>query len=160
MRFWFYKCNVRPNGTGTSGDWLAEVFSSSDTVVWPGHSGSGSAEVHRALDERMSVGDVVVAFQTNRRAIMGMCRVNEVVGDPGAVDLVLAPIHCFATPFRVHEARVGTSLERCGALIGRVALRELTRDEMVTLVDLSGAPKRVLRGRAASRGYVAPGSGW
>jgi hypothetical protein len=86
---------------------------------------------------------------------MGMCRVTEVVGEPGAVDLVLAPIHRFGEPFRVHEARVGTPLERCGALIGRVALRELSRDEMVAVVELSGAPKRVLRGRAASGGYVA-----
>ena len=155
MRFWIYKCNNRPNGRGTSGDWLAEVFSSAEPVVWPGHSGSGAAEVHQALDERMSIGDVVVAFQTNRRAIMGMCRVTGVVGDPGAIDLVLEPIHCFGEPFRVHEARAGTSLERCAALIGRVTLRELSRDEMVTLIDLSGAPKRVLRGRAAAGGYVA-----
>ncbi len=151
MRYWLYKCNRRPNAAGASGDWAAEVFDADEPVRWPGHRASRAAEVHRALDQLVRPGDVVACLQTDEGALVGFCRVVEVVGVPGDVDLLLAPIHRFAEPFPIHKARRGTVLDRSPALIGRVTLRELPRDEAEALVVLTGAPKRVLRGRAATR---------
>ena len=153
MRYWLYKCNRRPNPVGASGDWAADVFSGDEAVTWPGHRASRAREVHRALDELVRPGDVVACLQTDDRALVGFCRVVELVGEAGDLDISLQPIHRFAEPFPVHDARRGTSLDRSPALIGRVTLRGLSPEEMEELVALTGAPKRVLRGRpAANRG--------
>ena len=152
MRYWLYKCNRRPNPAGARGDWAADLFEAGGPVEWPGHAASRAAEVHRALDERMAVGDVVACHQTDDRSLVGFCRVVELRGEPGDRSLVLAPIHELLTPFPVHDARRGTALERSAALIGRVALRELPADEMELLVELCGAPRRVLRGRPKRSG--------
>ena len=147
MRYWLYKCNRRPNAAGARGDWAADLFGSDDPMEWPGHAASRAPEVHRALDERMAPGDVVACHQTDDRTLVGFCRVAEVRGEEGDRSLVLQPIHRFAEPFPVHDARRGTVLERSPALIGRVTLRELDRAEMEVLLELCGAPRRVLRGR-------------
>ncbi len=157
MRYWLYKCNRRPNAVGARGDWLADLFEAGGPVEWPGHAASLAPEVHRALDERMAVGDVVACHQTDDRSLVGFCRVAEVRGEPGGRSLVLDPIEQLAPPFPVHEARRGTVLERSPALIGRVTLRELTAEEMEALVALCGAPRRVLQGRPKRNGNRRPG---
>jgi hypothetical protein len=151
VRYWLYKCKRRPNASGASGDWSSEVFSGSEAVRWPGHRASAAAEVHRALDHLVAPGDVVACLQTDDRALVGFCRVVELVGEAGDRDLTLQPIHHFSEPFPIHAARRGTPLEHSAALIGRVTLRELPRGEMEQLVELTDAPKRVLRGRPAAK---------
>lgn len=152
MRYWLYKCNRRPNAAGACGDWAADLFDVGEPVRWPGHRASRAAEVHRALDQVVRPGDVVACLQTDEGTLVGFARIVELVGHPGDLDLLLQPIHRFAEAFPIHKARRGTSLDRSPALIGRVTLRELPRDEVEALVALTGAPKRVLRGRpAASR---------
>ncbi len=153
MRSWLYKCNARTaNAAGLSGDW-SEVFGDGrpNEVRWPGHRGSGAAEVHRALDERMSVGDVVVAQQTDRRVLVGVARVAELVGDCRDVDLILEPIWTFDPAVSLGGLRVGTALADSAAFKGRVTLRELNSEEWAALVEATGAPRRVLRGRGPTK---------
>lgn len=115
------------------------------------------AEVSNHLDDLVAKGDVVVAYQTDQTVVVGFCVVTKLSGPPGDRRLWLKPIELLAVPLRIHDVKHGTILERSPAVNGTPMLRELERPEMQVLVDLAGAPKRVLKGEAAKGGYRPPG---
>lgn len=153
MRYWLYKCNIEGGPAGYAGDWRNGVFRSEGATEWGGHYSTASPEVARLLDDFVNVGDVVVAYQTNEKAIVGFCRIDDIEGKPGDLKVVLQPIHELAEPFLIHQHKKGTVLERSSAVQGPVMLRELERSEMEELVRLSGAPRFVLKG-------ADPPGGW
>lgn len=115
------------------------------------------AEVSNHLDDLVAKGDVVVAYQTDQTVVVGFCVVTKLSGPPGDRRLWLKPIELLAVPLRIHDVKHGTILERSPAVNGTPMLRELERPEMQVLVDLAGAPKRVMKGEAAEGGYRPPG---
>jgi hypothetical protein len=144
LRYWLYK--VKKNGAlGTGGDWEADVFSSAEPVEWGGHHSTRSAEVAKTLNDVVSVGDVVVAYQTDAKVVVGHLRLVRIDGPRDARRLVLQPIHRIDPPFPIHEHKAGTSLAASTAVSGSVMLRELSEQEMQDLVRVSGTPERVLR---------------
>jgi hypothetical protein len=144
VRYWLYK--VKKTGApGAGGDWEADVFSSAEPVEWGGHHSTRSAEVAKALNDVVSVGDVVVAYQTDAKVVVGYLRLVRIDGPRDARRLFLQPIHRIDPAFPIHEHKAGTSLAGSTAVSGSVMLRELSEQEMQDLVRVSGTPERVLR---------------
>jgi hypothetical protein len=95
---------------------------------------------------------VVVAYRTDERLVVGFCVVTRMTGRPGEREIWLAPIHELSPGFAIHDHKHGTPLEASNAVRGAVMIRELEGPEMETLVRLSGAPARVLRGKPSVGG--------
>ena len=154
MRYWIYKCNRREGGpAGYSGDWASMVFHKKGEAEWGGSYASRSAEVWNYLDHDVSAGDVIVAYQTDEKAVIGFCTVARISGPMGDRVLRLLPIERLATPLMIHRRKHGTILARSNAVNGPVMLRELQAKEMKALLKLSGSPGRILQGRPAASGY-------
>jgi hypothetical protein len=145
LRFWLYKVKKGSAKPGAAGDWETDVFSSAEPVEWGGHHSTRSVEVAKTLNEGVSVGDVVVAYQTDAKTVVGYLRLVRVEGPRDARRLFLQPIHRIDPPFPIHEHKAGTSLAESAAVRGSVMLRELSEQEMQDLVRLSGAPESVVR---------------
>lgn len=148
-RFWLYKNNAQEGGpSGYSGDWIQEVFKPGKTVEWGGHHSTRSREVAKHLNEDVRVGDVIVAYQTDDKAIVGFCRLERIAGPPDGKRLWLRPLHQLTTPLLIHSVKKGTNLEYSVAINGPVMLRELGSAEMQVIVKLAGAPSALLRGQS------------
>lgn len=145
LRYWLYKINKGSAKPGAGGDWETDVFSSAEPVEWGGHHSTRSAEVARTLNDGVSVGDVVVAYQTDAKTVVGYLRLVRIEGPRDERRLFLQPIHRIDPPFPIHEHKSGTSLAESAAVSGSVMLRELSEQEVQDLVRLSGAPESVLR---------------
>jgi hypothetical protein len=145
LRYWLYKVKKGSAKPGAAGDWETDVFSSAEPVEWGGHHSTRSAEVAKTLNDGVSVGDIVVAYQTDAKTVVGYLRLVRIEGPRDARRLFLQPIHRIDPPFPIHEHKAGTSLAESPAVGGSVMLRELSEQEMQDLVRLSGAPERVVR---------------
>lgn len=137
------------------------VFDSPGLREWGGTFSTRSPQSQRHVREEMAPGDVVVAYQTDHKAVVGFCRVDSVGptdrGGPDDLEIQLEPIECLEEPLLIHEVKKGTVLASSTAVNGMVMLRELSKPEMEELVRLAGAPKRVLKGQPARGGYQPPG---
>lgn len=162
-RYWLYKNNKTQEGpAGYWGDWLGYVFDRNREKQWGGDYSTRSMEVHNYLEVDLRAGDVIAAYQTDDKAVVGFCVITRMTGNAtGQVDVQkpdgrmiwLRPIERVAPPLLVHRVKHGTSLEQSPAVNGPVMLRELTSPEMADLVALAGAPKRVLDGKPPRGGY-------
>jgi hypothetical protein len=140
MRYWLYKCNSKEGGpAGYRGDWASEVFDKPKTTQWGGSYSTLSPEVLHHLDYTVAPKDLVVAYQTDTHAVVGICLITKIDGPPGDRKLYLKPVERLHPPFRIHDHKRGTALERSPAVNGPVMLRELRRAEMEALVALAGA---------------------
>jgi hypothetical protein len=146
MQYWIYKNNRQGGPAGYRGDWAADVFSSTKNTQWGGSYSTASFEVLKALDERVAAGDVVAAYQTDDRVVVGFCTITSIKGRPGDRKLYLKPIHHLKTPLKIHEAKHGTVLADSIAVNGPVMLRELSKAEMAELLRSAGAPSTILKG--------------
>jgi len=153
VRYWLYKNNTKGGPAGYWGDWLADVFPAKAASEWGGHYATMSAEVAGLLDHEMSQGDVVVAYQTDTKSVVGFLRITTITGPPGDKKLYLRRTYRLPNPFLIHKHKHGTSLETSAAVKGPVTLRELHDDEMADLIRLSGAPRYVLKGGEPAGGY-------
>lgn len=153
MRYWLYKVN-RDGGPRTDGgDWVQDVFAKRSAQDWGGSDCTFSPESIHLIDDEMSVGDVVVAYQTDDQAVVGFCRVERIYGDPGEKRLVLQPIQRVSPGLHIHQHKHGTTLATSSAVNGPVMLRELERAHMDVLLALTSSPRRVLQGKPAPGGY-------
>ncbi|MFC5263022.1 hypothetical protein ACFPJ1_12975 [Kribbella qitaiheensis] len=152
-RYWLYKCNQAGGPAGYFGDWEADVFCTSAEKQWGGSYSTLAHEVWKRLDDDVAGGDVVVAYQTDLRAVIGFCVVTRMTGPAGRRNILLKPVERLTSPFAIHEHKRGTLLEGSHAVNGMVMLRELGRPEMETLLQLTGCPQRILEGSAISGGY-------
>jgi hypothetical protein len=154
VRYWLYKVKRGSAKAGAGGDWEKDVFSSKEPVEWGGHHATRSAEVAKTLNDGVSVGDVVVAYQTDAKTVVGYLRLVRIEGSRDERRLFLQPAHRIDPPFPIHEHKAGTSLADSTAVGGSVMLRELSEQEMRDLVRLSGAPESLLRTEGPPGGRV------
>lgn len=153
-RYWLYKNSKLGGPAGYWGDRPSQVFNTAAEQQQGGHYATRPPQVAARLDNEVATGDVIVAYQTDIRRVVGFCALTQVTGPPGDRKLYLKPIERLTPPFPIHERKAGTPLAKSWAVRGPVMLAELSREEMDTLVALAGAPQRVLRGKARSGGYV------
>jgi hypothetical protein len=136
-RYWLYK---------KKDDQGADVFSGAEPVEWGGHHSTRSAEVANTLNDDVAVGDVVVAYQTDLKAVTGYLRLARIEGRRDERRLFVRALHRLDPPFPIHQHKAGTTLAGSPAVGGSVMLRELSAEEMRELVHLSGAPQWLLEG--------------
>ena len=153
MRYWLYKCNIAGGPAGYWGDWRGLVFNKIGPVQWGGDDSTRSREVSHYLAGEISPGDVIVAYQTDLLAVVGYCTVARIIGRPKKRKLWLQPFEVIDPPFRIHDHKQGSVLERSIAVNGPVMLRELGSSEVKALLDLTGGPRRVLRGQPRAAGW-------
>src|SRR4051794_6760476 len=111
---------------GYWGDWASMVFHSSVEQQWGGHYATRSPQVGARLDSDLAPGDVIVAYQTDDRQVVGFCVLTKITGPPGDRKLYLKPIERLSPPFAIHERKAGTSLATSWAVRGPVMIAELT----------------------------------
>jgi hypothetical protein len=85
MNYWVYKCNARrPDYAGSWGDWWEHVFKPGGERAWGLTTLKGV--------EHVDVGDVLLAFQTDRNELVGTARVTGFEPDGAAKQrIVIVP---------------------------------------------------------------------
>lgn len=141
-RLWVYKCNARNQPHQTAyGDW-SEFFADPGDGEWGGTWATANPASRRIVSERMKTGDLVLAYQTDLRAAIGLCRVVRLVDeDDGETRLYLEPIERFPEPVdilslkkRDPEVAAIRAFQQ-----GRVqTLYETTEEEAATLLRVCG----------------------
>jgi hypothetical protein len=146
-------CPVLPAAGLANAD-LEDVFTQRGPVGWGGHYSTRSHEVVHHLDFDVAAGDVVVAYQTDIRAVVGFCRVESMKpeGAPGEIELQLQPIAICSPPCPIHDLKHGTPLEHSNAVNGPVMLWQLIRHDGSFSIHLGSAEASL--GRTASSGRL------
>lgn len=169
VALWVYKCNVLnlPHQGGW-GDW-AEVFNQQGPVPWGGSETMRSTSSLHILWEEMAPGDVVLAYQTDQQAAVGLCVVEDLVDyvddlDAPQREMILRPIERFPQPVKIHQLKRGDPvLEGAAALRSGFpqTLYRTTPEEATALLVACGAKYRLPRpGGASTRRRVAAGGGF
>jgi hypothetical protein len=109
-----YKCRNDPNTEFNAyGDW-EEVFDASGPVRWGGAWATRNPTSIRIFEDELEVGDLILAWQTDRRAAIGVAEVvgfltadREVQGEliVNAEHIVLEAREEFPKPVRLHELK-------------------------------------------------------
>jgi len=169
-RLWVYKCNTAQHDHQWSwGDW-DDVLMADGPVPWGTTELIGSALSRRLIEHEMAVGDLVLAWQTNRAAAVGLCRITkleryvDLEGDE-QTQIYLQRVGEPFVPVKLHQLkRTNTALAKVRALqpafVGTIY--ETTPREAVALLracdalDLAGAS----RGRKSGRSPDLAGGGF
>src|SRR5437899_1115565 len=93
---WVYKCNRHSD---QEGDW-DEFFDRSGRggLAWGGTWSTGSGAARQAIAD-VQKGDLVLCYQVDERAILGLAKVRRLDEDKYDITLVLSPVERFAQPF-------------------------------------------------------------
>jgi predicted RNA-binding protein with PUA-like domain len=131
-RLYVYKCKNNPNTEYSAfGNW-EDVFAVSEPTRWGGSWATENAMSVRIFEEELEVGDLVLAWQTDRKAAIGVAEVvgfedvdEEVIfvdeGDDGTVveteevmsfpHVLLQAREHFPKPIRLHDLKKTTNPE-------------------------------------------------
>src|SRR4051812_6648218 len=78
---WVYKCNRKEQDFARAyGDWK-DVFRNPKTKQWGGSWCTGNSVSKHIINELMQDGDLVLAYQTNDRNLVGVCRLAKITGE-------------------------------------------------------------------------------
>ena len=163
---WVYKCNaLNLPHQGGWGDWT-EVFNQRRAIPWGGSETMRSPSNLHVLWEEMAPGDVILAYQTDQQAAVGLCVVADLVDyiddlDEPQREMVLRPIERFPQPVKIHQLKHADPV-----LAGAVALRPgwpqtlypTTREEAAALMAACRAKYQLPREDGGSKGR-RPGAG-
>jgi hypothetical protein len=76
-RLWVYKCNVERRAMQiAAGDW-DDFFGEPQPSAWGGSDTMRNKSSLSILRNKAAVGDLVLAWQTNRKEAVGLCRIHE-----------------------------------------------------------------------------------
>ena len=111
MNLWVYKVNKKA-GNLAWGDWNSVFDKPGHAQTWGGAKATAKPDGKRIFNEEMRTGDLILAWQSNRHAAIGLC---EVVGwdesSTGIDDLLLHPIEEFDKPVKLHVLKRTTHPE-------------------------------------------------
>lgn len=122
MSFWVYKCNANDHPSHVCrGDW-EEVFSQNRPMPW------GKTEFIPAF-RKLSVGDLVIAYQTDRNEIIGLAEVVKLRRYDEHQELIVRPVE-----------RIGVHVRPLKKLDKRIAaLSCFKQAKIATIYDISTA---------------------
>jgi hypothetical protein len=108
-RLWIYKCNAANLTYQTAwGDWT-EFFASELPQAWGGTWATRSAASLRLIWNEVAKGDLVLAYQSNLRAAIGLCEVDDLddYEDEGGFqrEIILRPVERFLRPVKLHDLK-------------------------------------------------------
>ena len=98
-KMWIYKCNT--NDEGNHGDWTEFFSSRRGRGGWGGGWCIRNAGSRIILFEEMQIGDLILAWQTDARAAMGLCRVIDLPGEGDEREIQMETIKRFNPPVRL-----------------------------------------------------------
>ena len=108
-RLWVYKCNSKPanNGRAAYGDWedLFDLPSSQQPVEWGGSWATNREYQKRVFKEEVEIGDLILAYQTDRQAGIGLTKVVNITVDGDENCLWLTAIDRFRKPAKYHQMK-------------------------------------------------------
>lgn len=154
---WVYKCNAT---SSAQGDWdsFFDDLGGDREGQWGGTWCINNHASRKIIRERLQVGDLVLAWQTDKQAAYGLCRVAALDDDGQEIAIILAPVMRFAQPVKLLEWK-----ERKPALANGKAFRkgnagtifETTPAEAAEILRICEVDLAVLqrpnRGRKASK---------
>src|SRR4051812_13557421 len=92
---WVYKCNRNEQDFAEAvGDWQ-DVFDTKRSVKWGGSWCTNNPQSKHFFNEGVAAGDLVLAYQTDDRNIIGVCEVTRITGKPNERILYLKGLHRF-----------------------------------------------------------------
>ncbi len=128
---WMYKCNKKKY----DGDWN-KFFSRAQKQDWGGTNTIEGRTSLKILRERMIPGDFILAYQTDSRAAIGLCRLKRFENKGNNRRMLLEKIECFEPPIKLHDLKKSnTALRR---------IRALRRGGMETLYETSNQEAQIL----------------
>jgi hypothetical protein len=109
-RIWMYKSNNRPRpGQTSKGNWRSDFFGETGPGGgrWGGEWGINSKSSLSILRKEMKAGDLIIAYQSDTKEIVGLCRVRRVaVFDPEkGIEMDLVPACLFDEPVPIHALK-------------------------------------------------------
>jgi hypothetical protein len=147
MGFWVYKCNNSESDHKVyAGDWSVFFDSPDEFSDW------GSTEVVPKL-RQLVPGDMVVAYQTNRNALVGLAKVHDMVdvGD-GELEVVLEPVQRWSEikvkPFRSNPDFAAIRAFAPGFPRTLYALREDEYRTLLRFIEFALTPSVAARRRS------------
>lgn len=133
---WVYKCNAEKGPHQSSwGDWN-DFFSNPRDGRWGGSWGIKNPISLDILWHRMKPGDLVLAYQTDKQAAIGLCRLERFIDQYGEREMVLKPMERFARSVKLH------ALKKTNPALAQV--RALRRGIIQTLYETSRGEARAL----------------
>ena len=139
--WWVYKCNSdESRGNYLIGDWDAffkKVQYDPDDNTW------GSSEDNKQLG-KLNKGDMVVAYQTNRNELVGVCQVLKSPNQTGN-SLHLAPIDLLEPPVEIRPLKRYYRIDRIEAFTStaRKTLHSISSADAKYLLKKAGASKLI-----------------
>jgi hypothetical protein len=136
---WVYKNNARGGDHQRATGDFARLFSSKRAQEWGGKWAFG-ARSSNYLDEAVSVGDQVLCYQTDKRAIIGLATVSKLTSGEDA-RLWLRPTHSFpGGGVKIHQ------LKKQGGRYAQLQSMEAWRPGVISsLYPLDAAEARTMR---------------
>ena len=102
---WVYKCNRNEQEFARAfGNWR-DVFRTAKTQTWGGSWCTGNNASKHFMNDVMRDGDLVLAYQTDDRNIVGVCRLEKITGQRNKRRIWLKPVHRFPSPIAIHELK-------------------------------------------------------
>ena len=113
MNLWVYKVRNDPDTEYNAyGDWESVFAEPWRDHAWGGAWASSRADDKRIFDDEIERGDLVLAWQSDLSAAIGLC---EVTGSQPSehygLDLVLRPVERFSAPVKLHVLKRTTHPE-------------------------------------------------
>jgi hypothetical protein len=147
---WVYKCNREEQPYSIAwGDW-GDVFTKKGAVEWGGSDCTTNSVSTHILNVLMKPDDLILAYQTNDRTLVGVCRVAKLTGGPGEKRMWLKPLYRFDTPIPVHDLkRDRPELLRVRAFASGFPqmLYAVSKEEREVLAKLCGVNLTVVAGQ-------------
>lgn len=150
-RVWLYKCNARGEKYQTGvGDWR-DFFRRPGDGRWGGVWSTKNPKSRQIFSELMKPEDFVLCYQTDRREILGVCRVvgfvNVSKGFRKGRNVVLSPLEEFHRPVKIHALKREIPVLKM--------IRALQPGWIQTVYELSDEEGQVLLSACGSRFAVA-----
>lgn len=105
MSVWVYKCHYdSPAFASSYGDWL-DFFSDPKDGSWGGEWSTKSPVSENIVKNLMKKGDTIVAYQTDRKEIVGQCKVQAMKDTKDGKAIYLTPIEQYYPPIKIHDLK-------------------------------------------------------
>lgn len=142
---WVYKCNRNTHhfktGDTSTGDWSVDVFTHYNPVQWGGSWSTNNKASLNILHHRMMPNDLVLAYQTDDKLLVGLCKVFKITGEVGKKTLWLKPVQQFVPGVKIHILKKRFPALAKGKAFGRSfaqTLYEVTPEERTALESICG----------------------
>jgi hypothetical protein len=100
-----YKCRNDPTGGNVSyGDWF-DVLVDNRPFMWGGAWATAQPRSRRLFEEDLAVGDLILAWQSDRQAAVGVCKVDSFKSTKRGQEVMLKWLDRFDPPVHINQAK-------------------------------------------------------